>query len=169
MARPQIPTRSVVHGKSLYTDSVTEPKLGSAAAGLTAAATAVQRSVTVATVGVTPSTAHNYIVFRAPASGATITGLYFCPGSDQNHAANEADTWIVDVANTRTGLDLSKNAPSLSGVTLASTAWKTIPVNNGNSTVLTGEGLLLKASISGTPAGLNHPALTIEWVPYSNA
>jgi hypothetical protein len=150
--------------------TINASKLLTGAVGLTQAATVIERKLEIVTLTATPARAQNYIVFRGPTSGAVVTSLALAPGngSTQPHAATEADTWIFSVVNKRTGGSLSKNACSLSGVTLAPTAWKNIPLNNGNSTVQSGESLRLELSISGAPMVLKNPAVAIEWVPLSN-
>lgn len=149
--------------------SITSPKLSENCAGLTAIATVGKRQLTTVSCGTTPASAQNYVVFRAPSSGATIIYAGISPGSDQSHAAAETDTWIFDIVNRTSGNSLSQNTPSLSGQTLAATAYKELPVNGGNSTVPAGETLRLEASVSGSPDALNHPMVAIEWVPCSNA
>ena len=145
------------------------PALGTNSVGLTQVPTVLERSISIASVGVTPATGHAPVVFRAPASGATVTAVYINPGSVQNHAANEADVWTFRVKNTTTGNNLNALGASLSNTTLAATAWKSIPVDNGNSTVLSGHTLSLSMGISGSPAALQNPVCLVEWVPYSNA
>lgn len=108
--------------------SITSPKLSENCAGLTAIATVGKRQLTTVSCGSTPASAQNYVVFRAPSSGATIIYAGISPGSDQSHAAAETDTWIFDIVNRTSGNSLSQNTPSLSGQTLAATAYKELPV-----------------------------------------
>lgn len=191
MARPTLnPIRTLITGyRSIRDGTVRSPELGTDAVGathmsdgsvrgpqvsantvgITQAADVIKRNVTVVTLGVTPATAFNATVFRAPPSGAQITGLNINFGSTQNHAATEADVWVWDVENARTGTDLSVNAQSLSNQTLAATAWRTTSLNNNAGTLLSGEGLRIKLSISGSPDALQSPAVAIEWKPVTNA
>ncbi len=170
MAKPTVnPKRTVISGVSLIDGSVLGPKLGTNSVGLTQTPTAIQRNVTVVSLGVTPATGKVQQVFRAPASGATITYLGFNPGSDQNHAANEADTWAFTVTNKTTGNALNALGSSLSNMTLEATAFKSIPIDNGAATLLSGEMLDCSLGISNAPAALENPVLVIEWVPYTNA
>lgn len=182
MSKPTVnPKRTTINGGSITDASLTAakmgsasivgPKIGTAAVGLTQAASAIKRQLTVVPLGNTLATAFNSVVFRAPPQGATITAAYVCPGSIQNHAVNESDTWIFTLqkysATIKTGL--SKNAPSLSNQTLAATAFRSLPINNGAATLVSGNRLRLEASISGTPAALQWPCVAIEWIPYTNA
>lgn len=167
--RPQFPTRDKIDGLSIRTDSIREPSIGASAAGLTGVGIAIKRQLTMVCLGVTPASAQNSTAFRCPPQGARLTGLYFCPGSVQNHAVNEADTWIIDVCNAKTAVDLSVNACSLSNQTLAATQWKTIPLNNGNATLTSGISLRAKISVSGSPTALYMPQLAIEWQPVTDA
>lgn len=170
MAKPtHSPTRTVFHGRSLISGSVVGPKIGTAAVGITQAATAIKRNLEVVSLGNTPATGFKAPVFRAPASGATITAAYFCPGSVQNHAVNETDTWLIRLISYPKALYLHKNKPSLSNQTLAATMYKQLPVNGGNSSLLSGESLFVSTGVSGSPTALWRPALVIEWVPKSNA
>lgn len=161
---------SAVGPTAIATGAVIGPKLGSAAVGLTAAATAVQRSLTVVSLGSTPASAYNALVFRSPPSGATITAVYLAPGAAYNATAGITGTnWIFSLKNKKTGGQLNKNACSLSNQTLAATAFKTIPVNNNNSTVLSGHMLRLECTITGAPVPMNYPICVLEWVPKNNA
>jgi len=169
MARPQIPKRVGIDGRSVQDGTLTGPQIATNSAGLTQVPTAIERQVTVTSCGLTPSSAQNYLVFRAPPSGAEITAAYVSPGSAQNHAGNEADTWIFSLKNKTTGNALHAQACSLSNQTLAATGFKTIPINNGAATLLAGEMLRLEASVSGSPDALNFPVCVIEWVPKNNA
>lgn len=170
MARPtHSPRRTVFHGRSIVANSIPGAALKTDSVGLTALSDAMQRNVNVVALGNTTATAFNSVIFRAPASGAKIAACYICPGSAQNHAVNESDTWIFVVKKYSGAAALSKNAPSLSNQTLAATAFKTIPCNGGNSTLTSGQRLRVEASISGSPAALQWPVAVIEWTPLTNA
>ncbi len=170
MARPTMPVnRTILTGQNIADASIRNPKLGTNTVGLTQAATVIERHVAVVSLGSTPAAGEDVVVFRSPPSGATIKAAYLCPGSTQNHAVNEGDTWIFSLKNRTTGTRLSKNIPSLSNQTLAATAFKTIPVNGGYSTLLSGQVLSVSSSISGSPAALHYPLFQLEWVPYSHA
>lgn len=179
MARPTFPTcRTVISGGTVLDTTVTNAKLAgsingskllSGAVGLTQAATVIERKVVVATLAATPSTGQAYVVFRGPTSGARITAAAWTPGSDQNHAVNEGDTWKVRIYNKRTGSNLNNTGGFLSGITLLATAWATIRLDTGKSTVQAGETLWASFGISGSPAALNNPAVYLEWTPLNNA
>lgn len=170
MAHPTVNSqRTVLPGNAIVDGTILGPQVGTNTVGLTQAATAIQRSVLSVNLGGTPAAGKVYSVFRSPPSGATITAAYVCPGSIQNHAVNEADTWVFALNNKTTGLRLCKQNPSLSNTTLAATAFVTIPLNNGNSTVLSGHTLQISTSASGSPVALNWPLVVLEWTPYSNA
>lgn len=154
--------------------SVNGSKLLSSAVGLTQASTAIERRLEIATITATPAKAQSYVVFRGPTSGAIVTSLALTPGtgSAQPNTIPRSKNWVFSVVNKRTGLNLNKNACSFGGVgfsTLAATAWKTIPVNNGNSTVQAGETLWIAFTVSSTPVTLKYPAVAVEWQPLSNA
>ncbi len=170
MARPTMPVnRTILTGQNVADGSIRNPKLGSNTVGLTQAATVIERNITVVSLGSTPAAGEDVVVFRSPPSGITLKAAYICPGSIQNHAVNEADTWIFSLYNRTTGRRISKNIPSLSNQTLAATAFKTIPVNGGYSTVMSGHTLSVSSSISGSPAALHYPLIQLEWTPYSHA
>ena len=163
------PRRTVMHGRVMMDDTIKEPQLGTNCVGLTQAATCLERRVTMVPLGITPAAGEDITIFRAPASGATIQGIYVCPGSAQNHSTTEADTWSFLVSNMTTGKSLNAVGASLSGQTLAATAFKSIPINNGYATVLSGEMLNISTGISGSPDALHYPVASVEWVPYTNA
>lgn len=168
-ARPQInPIRNQIRGQRLVDNSVLEPALGANAAGMTAVPTAIRRHVTVAVVGYV-AIAKNSMIFRAPPSGATISGLKLYPGTIQNHAVNEGDTWIYKVINAANNLTLHAQTCSLSNQTIAATGCKTFPLNNGRCTLAANVGLQLQCSVSGTPASMTNCVVVVEWVPVSNA
>jgi len=169
MARPTISSKNTFSHRSIIDSAIRGPEIATDSVGLTQAATVIKRKLTVVSCGLTPSTAYTHMLFRAPASGATITGLKVNFGSTQNHAVNEADVWIWDIKNLSTAGDMSKQACSLSNQTLAATSWRDTPVNGGNSTLNAGAGLRIDLSISGTPAALQWPAVAIEWEPTNNA
>lgn len=188
MATPNTGPKTVTHGQRLMDGSIRSPKLAASsvgptaiaagavhgaklktdAVGLTALADPLQRHVLVVSYGSTPATAHVVNVFRAPASGAALQAVYWGPGSVQNHDANEADTWIVTAKNMKSGLRMSAKQCSLSNQTLAATQFKTIPLNAGRATLLSGEVLAISCGISGSPAALQCPTVIIEWKPKNN-
>lgn len=159
MAKPTTSSKNTQGGKSIL-DGTLQFGAGSSA---------FKREVSVVTYGNTNATNHAARIFRAPASGAVVKAAYWYPGSTQPHAANEADTWIFSLKTLKGGLALNKNACSLSNQTLAHTACRAIPINNGYATLLSGNGLFITCSISGSPNALKYPAVVIEWYPYSNA
>ena len=166
---PKIGT-SAVGATHMASASVIGPKIGTNAVGLTGAATVLKRNAhTVAFGQVLTSGVRNKLVFVAPPSGATILSAKFNAGTLMYHAAGEADTWIFQLRNQSAGANLVKNAASLSGVTLGMTAFKTLPVNNSNSTLLAGAGLYAQLSASGTAQTLVNASVHIEWSPLNNA
>lgn len=179
MARPTFPTcRTIIAGNTLLDTSVANAKLAgsingskllSGAVGLTQASTVIERQVVVASLAATPSTGQAYVVFRGPTSGAKITAAMWSPGSAQNHAVNEGDTWKLRLYNKRTGSALNGTGGFLSGITVAATAWATIRLDTGKCTVLAGETIWASFGISGSPAALNNPAVYLEWTPLNNA
>jgi len=66
-------------------------------------------------------------------------------------------------------VNLVKNNASLSGVTLGLTAFKTLPVNNGNSSLNANAGLFAQLSVSGTAQTLLNCSVHLEWTPLNNA
>lgn len=160
-------TRTLISGKMLTADSVLEPALGANAAGMTAVPTAVQRKVSVALVGQVGTT-KNSIIFRAPPSGATILRMALTSGTQQGHAAGETKTWKFSVANISKGVSLT-NTCSLSNQTLTATGFKNLPMNRGNCTLASGDGLQLKLIASGGPASMTSCAVFVEWTPKNNA
>ena len=170
MPRPTFNPRSGIAGSSLLDGAVIQPKLGSAAVGLTAAATVVKRNLHTVSLGQhTTGGIKNRLVFVAPPSGATILSVKVNAGTLMYHAAAEADTWIFNLRNQSAGANLVKNNASLSGVTLSLTGFKSLPVNNGNSSLLANAGLYAQLSVSGTSQTMVNVSVHLEWSPLNNA
>ncbi len=166
---PKIGT-SAIGATHVASAAIIGPKLGTAAVGLTASATVIKRSAhTVALGQQTTGGIKNRLVFIAPPSGATILSAKVNAGTLMYHAAGEADTWIFQLRNQSAAVNLVKNNASLSGVTLGLTAFKTLPVNNGNSSMNAGAGLYAQLSVSGTAQTLVNASFHIEWTPLNNA
>ena len=128
----------------------------------------VKREVSVVSLNSTShKAAFSRNVLRAPASGAKIRYVGITNHVEMYHAANEADTWIFTVANASKGVDLNAQAASLSNQTLASTGFKSIPVNNGNSTLSAGDVLQIQLSVSGAPQSMSDAMCIVEWDPVS--
>ncbi|MBT3193746.1 MAG: hypothetical protein HN341_14460 [Verrucomicrobia bacterium] len=128
-----------------------------------------KRQLTVVTLGGTNTGAFNKMVFRSPASKARVLGVKISNHAAMYHAAAEADTWIFNLVNTSTAATLNSVAVSLSGQTLAATSFKTIAVDNGNSTLGAQAGLQLKLTVSGAPQTLSNSSVFIEWTPTSDS
>ncbi len=170
MPRPTANPRAGIAGKSLQNSTVVGPKYGTSSVGLTAAATVVKRNLHTISLGQHASGGiKNRLVFVAPPSGATILAAKLNAGTAMYHAAGEADTWIFQLRNQSAGANLIKNNASLSGVTLGLTAFKTLPVNNNNSTLLANAGLFVQLSVSGTAQTMTNVSLHLEWTPLNNA
>jgi len=148
--------------------AVTQPKLGADSAGLTAVADPIRRRTMTVHVGAAVTGATNWPIMRCGGEAPQVTGCYVNTGAAMYHAAGEADTWIFQLRNVSRGLNLVKNNASLSGVTLAATAWKSLPVNNGNSTMKAGESLQFQLTESGTAQTLDQLSVMIEWQPTAN-
>lgn len=159
---------SAVTTIKIATSAVVGPKIGTDAVGLTAVAGPVRRRTMTIMCGAAISGATNYPILRGGAEAPQITGCYVNTGAAMYHAAGEADTWIFQVRNTTRALSLVKNNASLSGVTLAITAWKSLPMNNGNSTVSSGNSLQLQLTESGTAQTIDRLVCLIEWQPTVN-
>ena len=148
--------------------AVVGPKLGADSAGLTAVADPIRRRTMTVHVGATVTGATNWPILRGGAEAPQVTGCYVSTGAAMYHAAGEADTWIFQLRNVTRGLNLVKNNASLSGVTLASTAWKSLPINNGNSTLTAGDSLQFQLTESGTAQTLDQLMVMLEWQPTVN-
>jgi len=159
---------SAVTTVKLAAAAVVGPKLGADSAGLTAVADPVRRRTMTVHLGAAVAGADNWPILRAGAEAPQITGCYVNAGVDMYHAANEADTWIFQLRNVTRGLNLAKNNGSLSGVTLTATAWKSIPMNNNNSTLGSGNSLQFQLTESGTAQTLDQLSVMIEWQPTAN-
>ena len=190
MARPTFSPRASIHGRSLMSKSIDStalgdqvvvaadiangtiigPKIGSAAVGISAAATVLKRHLSTVSLGqVASGGIKNKLVFVAPPSGATILAAKTNAGTLIYHAAGEADTWIFQLRNQSKAANLVKNNASLSGVTLTLTGFKSFPVNNGNSTLLANAGLYVQLSVSGTAQTMVNCSVHLEWSPLNNA
>ena len=157
-------------GKSLIPGSVLSPNLGASAAGLTAQPrNTLARQVTVIHSGQITTGRHNRILMKAGANCPRITYVGFSAGTAMYHAAGEADTWRFNLRNMTRGVSLNGKSASLSGITLAITAFKSIALNFGNSTLGDGDCLRLELNVSGTAQTLVQPSMVIHWVPTVNA
>lgn len=85
------------------------------------------------------------------------------------HAAAEADTWIFQLRNVTKSEALNLNNASLSNTTLTATAWKSIPMNNNNSTLQSGNSLQFQLTESGTAQTIDQLSVMLEWEPTVNA
>lgn len=159
---------SAVTTIKIATSAVVSPKLGADAAGLTAVADPVRRRTMTVMCGAAVAAAANYPALRGGAEAPQITGCYVNTGAAMYHAAGEADTWIFQLRNVSKGVNLVKNNASLSGVTLAITAWKSLPMNNNNSTLTAGDSLQLQLTESGTAQTIDRLVCLIEWQPTVN-
>ena len=148
--------------------AVVSPKLGADSAGLTAVADPIRRRTMTVRVGTAITGATNWPILRGGAEAPQITGCYVNANAAMYHAAGEADTWIFQLRNVTRGLNLVKNNASLSGVTLAATAWKSLPMNNGNSTLGAGNSLQFQLTESGTAQTLTDLSVMLEWQPTVN-
>ena len=156
--RPTFNPRGAIGGHSLIAASV----------GITATSTAVERKSVSVGLG-NAGASRQYVAFVAPPSGATLLTAKLSFSSAQNHAAGETKTWRFQLKNKSAGTSLCKQAASLSGVTIAATTYKVLPLNNGNSTLLAGATLCLSANASGTVVPIPSLMLHLEYVPLNNA
>lgn len=148
--------------------AITESKLGADSAGLTAVADPVRRRSMTVFCGAAITAATNYPLMRAGAEAPRITGCYVNCGVQMYHAAGEADTWIFQVRNTTRSQSLLANNASLSNLTLTVTAWKSLPMNNNNSTLQSGNSVQLQLTESGTAQTIDRLVCMIEWQPTVN-
>ena len=148
--------------------AITQSKLGADSVGLTAVSDPIRRRTMTVRLGAAVTGADNWPIIRAGAEAPQITGCYVNTGAAMYHAAGEADTWIFQLRNVTRGLNLVKNNASLSGVTLAATAWKSLPINNGNSTLGAGNSLQFQLTESGTAQTLDQLQVMLEWQPTVN-
>lgn len=157
-----------IETSELASAAVVESKLGADSAGLTAVADPVRRRTMTVFCGSAITGATNYPLLRAGAEAPRITGCYVNCGVQMYHAAAEADTWIFQVVNTTRSQNLAANNASLSNLTLTATAWKSIPMNNNNSTLQSGNSLRLNLTESGTAQTIDRLVCMIEWQPTVN-
>ena len=155
--------------RGLLDGAIENSEIAADAAGLTAVADAVRRRTMTVHVGAAVTAATNWPIMRAGAEAPRITGCYVNAGVQMYHAAGEADTWIFQLRNVSKSLNLVANNASLSGVTLNSTAWKSLPMNNNNSTLTAGDSLQFQLTESGTAQTLTNLQVQIEWQPTVNS
>ena len=136
---------------------------------VSAQSTGSRRRVTVIHAAQLTSGAHNRILMKAGADCPRITYVGFSAGTSMYHAAGEADTWRLNLKNMTRNVSLNGKSASLSGITLAVTAFKSIALNFGNSTLGDGDCLRIELRVSGTPQTLVQPSMVIHWVPTKNA
>jgi len=173
MAKPTKSSKNTLGHRTPIDSSVRGAEIGTDSVGLTQTATVIERHLEMVSIGLTMvgvnTQTYSHMIFHAPPSGAVITALSVNFGSAQTSGGADADTWVWDVQNMSSGVDLSKQACSLSNTTFAATSWRDTPVNNGNSTVKAGDGLNIEFTSSGTPETMQWPMVAIEWTPTSNA
>jgi hypothetical protein len=180
MARPQYPQRGqgpaggladgAVGTSEIAASAITQPKLGADSAGLTAVADPVMRRTFTMRCATTVTAADNYPLLRAGDEAPQILGCYVNPGVEIGHGVENLNgTWIFTLRNVSKGVNLNANAASLSGVTLAATAWKSIPVNNGNGTLTAGDSLQLQLTESGAAFTMDQLAVMLEFEPTVNS
>lgn len=168
MPRPMFSQRGGP-SRGLLDGAIENSEIAADAAGLTAVADAVRRRTMTVHVGAAVTAATNWPIMRAGAEAPRITGCYVNAGVQMYHAAGEADTWIFQLRNVSKSLNLVANNASLSGVTLNSTAWKSLPMNNNNSTLTAGDSLQFQLTESGTAQTLTNLQVQIEWQPTVNS
>ena len=118
-------------------------------------------------IGERASGAIDLCVFRAPEGGAKIQSVSLNFGNVAIYsAANEGDTWVVNLVDKSAGADLMAANASLSGQTFTVTGWKELTaIDNGNATMEAGAGLFLELAISGTPQTLSNLSVHTNWYP----
>lgn len=136
---------------------------------VSAQSTGARRRVTVVSSGQITTGRHNRILLKAGAEQPRITYVGFSAGTAMYHAPGEADTWRFNLRNMTRGVSLNGKSASLSGITLAITAFKSIALNLGNSTLGDGDCLRIELNVSGTAQTLVQPTMVIHWVPTKNA
>ena len=157
-----------IETSEIAASAIVESKLGADSAGLTAVADPVRRRSMTVFCGAAITGAANYPLMRGGAEAPRITGCYVNAGVQMYHAAGEADTWIFQVRNTTRSQNLLANNASLSNTTLTATAWKTLPMNNNNSTLQSGNSVQLQLTESGTAQTIDRLVCMIEWQPTVN-
>lgn len=143
MAKPTLSKKEVISSRSFTADS--------------------KRGVQFTTLNTSNTGAFNRVIFRAPSTKARVTYVGIT-----NHVAMYKDVsgnWIFNVKNVSTAATLNAQAASLNNQTIAATAFKEIPVNNGNSTLDAGASLRLELTVSGAPQTLNNASVQVEWEP----
>lgn len=170
MARPTInPIRdTIAAGKTIINNTIREPAMAVGSGGITNTADAVMRKTITVSFG-QQTGAFSRMLMVAGAEAPRITYVGFTGNVAMHHNVSAANTWIASVINARTGTSLNVNAASLSGVTLAATAFKSIPVNNGAATLLSGEGLRANFTVSGSPQTLTDATVVVRYIPTTNA
>lgn len=121
------------------------------------------RRIAVITLGGTTTGDKDYNLLRVTSGKIQINRMDWTNNAQMYHAAAEADTWAFDIVNASTGATLNSAAASLSGVTLAATAYKQIPLLNGNSTLSAGETLQLQLTASGVPQTLANSMVVVDY------
>ena len=158
--KPIWPKKVKIHGNSLIPDSV----------GVTQVETPLKRHLVSVGLGSFAAGNKDLTVFRAPSSGAKITAIRVCMGNTINAADDEADNWTYNalLAETRNSNSMHTWAVSLSDVTLFATQFKSLSLSQ-NTTLTSGQCLMLRLKISGAPAGVAGGLAQVEWQPVSNA
>ena len=161
MARkPVWPKNVKIHGNSLIDSSV----------GVTQVETPLKRQIYLTSLGSFAKGNKDLTIFRAPSSGAKITAIRVCMGCRQIAAVNEADTWTYNalLADGRNSKSMHTHSVSLSDVTLFATQFKSLSLSQ-NTTLTSGQALMLRMKISGSPSGVRQGLVQVEWQPVSNA
>lgn len=157
-----------VDTSELAASAVTQSKLGADSVGLTAISDPIRRRTMTVHLGTNLTSGDLWPIMRAGAEAPQITGCYVNCGVQMYHAAGEADTWTFQLRNITKNLSLARTGASLSNVTLTATAWRSIPLRLGNSTLISGDTLQFHLTESGTAQTIDQMLVMIEWQPTAN-
>lgn len=155
MARPQIPSRTKIHGVSVIDTSIRPAALD---AGAETRVTVVGYNLKDATGGL----AHTVTAFRAPASGATVQKVMWGPGAALS-SPTRANAFTVSVHNVSRNITLHTKTIGLSSGVWTATGVANITVTR-NGAMLANECLQVNIGVSGAPAAA-YPIAIVEWIP----
>jgi hypothetical protein len=108
-----------------------------------------KRRIVQTTLNTSNTGAFSRVVFRAPDSGAKVT--YVGVNGQVALYKDISGNWIFNAKNVSTTATLNAQAASLSDQSFSATSFKSIPVNNGNSTLGAGAVLQLQLTVSVAP------------------
>jgi len=167
ITQPKLGTDAV--GVTAVADgAIKQYHLGNDSVGLSAIADPMRRRTQLVALGSLVIAGDNFPLMHAGAEAPRIMGCYVNSGVEMRHDEASDDMWTFQLKNITRALSMAPMGTSLSGITLAATAWRAVPLSNGNSTLGAGDCLQMHLTVSGTGQTLDRFMCQLEWQPTVN-